>query len=281
LSHFTLIHAFLVLLPKNLLSWVTGWLARLELPHSLQSWLNEAFAQIFRIDQKAAEKPIRSYKSIEDVFTRRLRPGLRPIMGELVSPADGKLARSGPVAKGQLIQAKGLHYSASELALGREQELDAAWFAKVYLAPHNYHRVHLPLSGEIVSVRYIPGQLWPVNLPYVLNFPRLFARNERLVFDFRRPEGNFWVVMVGALNVGRMTSELIPGFVTNADPLELSSAPREFPFEAGKKLQAGDELGVFMLGSTVVLILDSGVAKALSPAPSEGFTPILMGQSLL
>jgi hypothetical protein len=88
-------------------------------------------------------------------------------------------------------------------------------------------------------------------------------------------------VMVGALNVGRMTSELITGFCTNADTLELSSSPREFPFESGKRLQAGDELGVFMLGSTVVVILDSGVSKAIRPTASEGFTPILMGQSLL
>lgn len=284
---FPFLHLILVIVPKNLLSAAVGWLARLEMPRPLQAWANVVFAKIFGIDAGASAEPIESFKSIEDVFTRRLRSGIRPVVGALVSPADGFLARSAPIAQGQLLQAKGIHYSAAELVMGADGSAQIAsfnagrnpgWFVTVYLAPHNYHRVHLPLSGTLECIRYIPGKLWPVNLPYAENFPQLFVANERLVFEFRRAEGLFSVVMVGALNVGRMTTHLWPEMTTNS--AAVSRVTTEHKVAPGRAMAAGDELGVFMLGSTVVLIMDSAVAEGLRPLVAEGNRPILMGQSL-
>lgn len=273
-------------LPKNLISYLTGTIARLELPSPLSGWMVGAFARTFGLNMAEAEHPLSHYKSVEDLFTRKLRDGLRPIAAPLASPADGYLARSAPTQDGMAIQAKGIDYSVEELVYGEgvkaPRPMDPAWFQTIYLAPHNYHRVHSPFSGTVTAVRYVPGQLWPVNLPFVLRIPRLFARNERLVFDFDlEGGGRAWAVMVGAFNVGRMTTPLDPELVTNAAGRQLGAEIVEKSVDL--KVHRGDELGTFMLGSTVVLVFDQKAIATLAPHrvfQAEGNEPILMGQPL-
>ncbi len=271
------------LLPKNLVSWLTGAAMRVKLPKGLAKATCAGFASVFRLDLAEAEHGLDSYATIEDVFTRRLKPGARPIVGPICSPADGYLARSEPAIHGQAVQAKGLDYSLAELIGGRTGAGAApayVWYQTIYLAPHNYHRVHAPFSGRIESLRYVPGQLWPVNLPFVLRIPRLFARNERLVFNFILPGGGrAAVVMVGALNVGRIVSPLAPDLVTNA--LARQTGAEESFRVIGRDVEIGDELGTFMLGSTVIIAYDERALSGNLLVQAQDNRPILMGQTLI
>lgn len=276
----------MALVPKNLVSWLTGRFMELRLPQPLATYACQIFAAVFGIDMSEAEKPITAYESLEALFTRRLKPGARPIRGPVCSPADGYLACSAPVIDGMAIQAKGLAYTVGALVFGK-QAPDAttfAWYHTVYLAPHNYHRVHAPTSGLLTAVRYIPGELWPVNRPFVARVPRLFARNERLVFDFSLPGGGcMHLVMVGALNVGRITTPMAPEVVTNDLHRQLGGlGEQQKRLDPPRPVVAGEELGTFMLGSTVILIWDQAALKstAFSAVQVGEKQPILMGQAL-
>lgn len=274
-------------LPKNLISYGVGALVRLRVPGSLGRTLVGKFASAFHIDMSEAEHPLSAYETIEDLFTRKLKPGSRTPMPPVGSPADGMLARSAPCNNGTALQCKGFEYSLKELVFGptedpEREKLDLAWQQTVYLAPHNYHRVHAPFSGKVTAVRYLPGELWPVNVPFVLRIPRLFARNERLVFDFE-PEfgGRAYAVMVGAFNVGRMVTPLLPSFVSNAVARQLGGVrPVVQRFSPAQEIKIGDELGTFMLGSTVVLVYDRIALERIKLVPNQENRPILMGQPL-
>jgi phosphatidylserine decarboxylase len=274
---------FLHVVPKNLISFITGTVVRLPLGNGTV----RKFASTFNIDMSEAEHPIAHYATIEDLFTRALKPGARTPVGPVCSPADGMLARSAGCENGTALQCKGFEYSLKELVFGptedpERERVRLAWQQTVYLAPHNYHRVHAPFTGRVTALRYLPGELWPVNVPFVLRIPRLFARNERLVFDFElETGGKAYVVMVGALNVGRMVTPLKPGFVTNAVARQTGGArPVVERFSPAKELKIGDELGTFMLGSTVVIAYDETALERIKLVPNEENRPILMGQPL-
>jgi phosphatidylserine decarboxylase len=273
------------LLPKNFLSYATGFAVRLRFPAPIARLLCRSFADAFRLDMSEAEKPLHDYATIEEVFTRRLKPGARQIATPLCSPADGFLARSGPLADGRTaIQAKGHDYSVHELVGGALDpslaDVDFAWFTTIYLAPHNYHRVHSPWAGRLTKIRSIPGDLWPVNKPFVARIPRLFARNERMVFDFELDGGGrAYAVMVGALNVGRIHTAFAPHLTTNTLH-RVTSGGAAVEATIDRPVAAGDELGMFMLGSTVVLVLDRRATERLQPVAGDGNRPILMGASL-
>lgn len=271
----------LAYVPKNFLSWLTGFVVRLRLPFGLQGALNLLFVRLFGIDMSEAEKPLASYRTIEDVFTRKLKPHVRPVQTSVCSPADGILSISAPAHNGEAVQVKGLTYRLDELVFGAQRKEQLAWYATVYLAPHNYHRVHAPVAGVVESIRYFPGELWPVNQPAVRTVPGLFVRNERLVFDFRlEGGGRCHVVMVGALNVGRMTSPLLPDFCTNALHRQLGALPREWTGLA-RSTKVGEELGTFLLGSTVVVVFDQEAARRFRFVQTGKNAPIMMGRSLL
>lgn len=278
---------FLHVVPKNLLSFFTGTLVRLRIPGSAGQAVVRKFASTFKIDMSEAELPLGAYATMEDLFTRKLKPGARTPVPPVASPADGMLARSAACENGTAVQAKGFTYSLKELVFGptedpEREKLELAWQQTVYLAPHNYHRVHAPFAGKVTAVRYLPGELWPVNVPFVLRIPRLFARNERLVFDFEPAfGGRAFVVMVGALNVGRMVTPLLPTFVSNAVARQLGGARAVLhKFEPGKTVAIGDELGTFMLGSTVVIVYDKVALERINLVPNLENRPILMGQPL-
>lgn len=272
------------LYPQNFFSFLLGALVRVKIPF-ISPLLNKLFVLVFRINMEEAEKSIEDYGTIEDVFTRALKPDARSAFGELTSPADGTWSQAGALENGSAIQAKGLYYDPIELVYGPSHDLIGAEppkfssFATIYLAPHNYHRVHSPVGGTLERIRYIPGELWPVNEPFVKWLPKLFTRNERLIFDIAlEGGGKVHAVMVGALNVGRMVSPFLEGFASN----DYFNDARAKLFEMDEKvsLKPGDELGTFMLGSTVVLVFDDLAEKKLPSLNFKGKSPIKMGESL-
>jgi phosphatidylserine decarboxylase len=274
------------LLPQNMVSLAVGSLVRAKLPGALAKPLNKAFVSAFGINMAEAEKPIGDYLTIEDIFTRKLQAGSRSVAAGFVSPADGILERSEVTQEGHAIQAKGIKYCLREFVFGRSASIHnnseylPSWFTTVYLAPHNYHRVHAPCSGKVVGLRYIPGRLWPVNRPAVSAIPGLFCRNERLVFDVETSGGGkVWVVMVGAFNVGRMVTPLQKDFVSNAVSRQFSSV-KPIEMSVSQEIAAGDEIGTFMLGSTVIVVFDKKAMEELTPRLVEAPVAVCMGQSL-
>lgn len=272
----------LKMVPQNLLSRTTGRLVRIRFPQPLGMASCWAFARAAGIDLAEAEKPLSNYRTIEDLFTRKLAAGRRTVESSFVSPADGYLVRSGQPKNADLaVQVKGIDYSLKELVFGKgnsAQDFSALWYATVYLAPHNYHRVHASTNGSLTEIRHIPGRLWPVNQRYVSFVPQLFCENERLTFTQDLGTGQkLYTVMVGALNVGRITTPFLPDFATNScskdrETIQAINPPRP--------IKVGDELGTFMLGSTVVLVLSGRDKGKRNLVETESIRPILMGQTL-
>jgi phosphatidylserine decarboxylase len=231
------------------------------------------------LDEAAESDPF-SYRSFNAFFTRALRPGVRPLAGgerDLVSPVDGTVSQLGTVREGQLLQAKGLHYSAGALladesATGR---YEGGAFACIYLAPHNYHRIHMPLAGRLTATRYVPGQLFSVNAATARTVPGLFARNERVVCEFDTELGPLAVVLVGALFVGSI--ETVHAGEINP-PSVRGGAVRAIDSGVGRQFARGEELGRFNMGSTVVLLL--GHRATRFAAGIDAGSTLRLGQAL-
>jgi phosphatidylserine decarboxylase len=273
------------LLPQNWISYWTGRIAEIQLrPPLLARWVCQTFVNLFHIDMTEAEHPLSAYPTPQAVFTRRLRHGMRPIEGPFCSPADGTLTHSAPVQAEDFLPAKRSIYSLGELVYGDAQHpapFASGWTSTVYLAPHNYHRVHSPVSGTLRTIRHIPGRLWSVAPILVKYLPRLFVENERVVFDIETQAGHAYVIMVGALNVGKISpAGLNPPFYSNMHP---RGALRVSTFSCERVLQAGDELGTFLLGSTAIVLLDQGEADCYSSSLKPVFSPrsVKMGTSFL
>ena len=258
------------LAPQHLLSRAFGWLADSRRPW-LKRLLIGAFCRLYAVDlSEAARGRQADYQSFNDFFTRSLKAGARPLAGALSCPADGTVAALGRVGQARLLQAKGVDYSLAEL-LGEAGEASASRFEggsyiAIYLAPHNYHRFHLPCAGELLGARYIPGALFSVNAATARHRRRLFARNERLVAHFAGSQGAFAYVMVGAL----LVAGIEPVWRTSPYP------PGRARQEAMKRRFAqGEELGRFRMGSTVILVFE----RALDFAVKAG-DEVKMGQAL-
>lgn len=274
---------FLELLPKNAISQAFGWLVRQEWPAPMNTWICKAFARLYRINLREASQPIEAYQTLEDFFTRQLKSGIRPIIGPFASPADGTLVYSQPTEQGgRALQVKGIYYNLDELIYGQgiTNQHDWTWYTTIYLAPYDYHRVHAPVSGRLTQIRYFPGELWPVNQTFVNLVPQLFSTNERIVFDFLLPNGGkVAVVMVGALNVGRICTPYWPEFFTN-DRL-FGSYPKTHDLgQNPPQVDLGEEIGTFMLGSTVVIAMDSLAEKHVLPESILSKVRIKMGECL-
>jgi phosphatidylserine decarboxylase len=274
-------YTLLRLLPKNTFSRALGAACRLPAPRPLVRAAIRAFAKKYGVDASEAERPIEEYPTFTAFFTRRLKPGARPIApGERlpVSPVDGTLGELGEVVDGRAYQAKGKHYTLGELIGGPNAEEDAARFAggafcSIYLAPYNYHRIHAPLGGEITGYVNMPGQLWPVNPVGVRNVEKLFCVNERLTTFLKTPRGDCAVVAVGATNVGRIRA-VYDDVVTNA---RLSRRPERKIYPQPVRVEKGGELAIFEMGSTVVLLFAKGVKLAAHLQPGM---PIKLGEAL-
>jgi len=266
-------------LPRNAYSRALGRVGSLPLPPGVRTAALRLFARRYSIDPDEAELPLSEYASLNAFFTRRLKPGLRPIDPRpevVVSPSDGALAASGRVTDGHLLQVKGLDYRLDQLLQDRQAEgwFEGGSYCTVYLCPSDYHRVHFPAAGSLLGYRYLPGTLYPVNSFGVRNVHDLFVVNERMVTYLRtEAHGHMAVVMVGALAVGRI-SVAYDSLETNAGGLRTPAVAR---FEQPRPCAAGDDLGVFHLGSTVVLLCED---PELSPTLPEG-ARVRMGQVLL
>jgi len=266
----------LSILPKHGMSRVAGRVANLAVPWPLRASVYRAYARIFGAKLDEVELPLTSYGSINMFFTRRLKPGLRPIAANaIVSPVDGTVGAYGPVDDDVLVQAKGRTYSLAALVGDEElaQAMDGGTFTTLYLAPKDYHRIHVPLDGDIVAATYIPGELWPVNVYAVAHVADLFAVNERIVITIRgRAGGTMVVVLVGATMVGT-TRVAFDDLHTNARRREVQHRRYDPPIP----VRAGGPLGHFEFGSTVIVV-SSPFAGTLGPL--ETGETVLMGQRI-
>lgn len=244
-------------LPKKKLSRVMGRLMHLRCPQPMGLFLVWAFAKIYKINTAEAAKPVSQYPSIGDFFIRELKPGARPLADDpVVHPADSKISQIGIISDGQMIQAKGLKYSVQEICQDLEafKKYEGGLFVTYYLCPTDYHRVHAPTDMNIHQVTYAPGELWPVNQWSTHNVRNLFGINERVIIDFKAPQGLATLVLVGATNVGQMSLSFDSQIVTNvplASGAEVTSSIRK---SYAVNLQKGDHVGTFHMGSTVVMI---------------------------
>jgi phosphatidylserine decarboxylase len=259
------------------LSRILGHLSDLRLPRVLRVAAIQAYARAYGVDLAEAAEPPSAYPTFNAFFTRRLREGVRPIdagSGVLVSPSDSRLSAIGRVpADGRLEQVKGESYGIDAL-LGSGEEaarFEGGVAATLYLSPAMYHRVHSPVDGEIVAWRYVPGRLFPVNAAGVRSVSGLFTRNERVsVLLETAAHGPVTVVLVGAANVGRI-GLAFADLVTNR-----GHAPGAVRPQAPIPIRRGDDLGVFNLGSTVVLLVAD---LRLVPAARAGDL-VRVGQAL-
>lgn len=255
----------LSVLPKHGMSRTAGFLANRTIPRPLRPAAYRAYGRIFGARLEEAELPLDAYPCVNAFFTRALRPGLRPIEPDaIVSPADSAVGACGPVMDGTLVQAKGRDYSLAGLLgdAGLAHRMDGGTFATLYLAPRDYHRVHVPIDGTIDMAAYIPGQLWPVNVFAVAHVADLFAANERIVVTLEPPGGGVVaVVLVGATMVG-MTRLVFDDLHTNARRRERQVRRYDPPIA----MHAGDPLGHFEFGSTVILVCsaDAGTLDRLA-----------------
>jgi len=266
------------LLPQRLLATVIYRIARCRWP-IIKDPLIRWFAAHYSVElSEARQEDLRSYSTFNDFFTRALRTDARPLQGDettIASPVDGCLTEFGVARAGQLLQAKGIDYGLQEL-LGepRESAVDFALgsYATLYLAPHNYHRVHMPLAGTLQRTRYIPGRRFSVNRDTVLGIPRLFCRNERVICWFNTAAGPMVVVLVGALNVSSISTRWL-GEIPSGEPQLWRD--RGIP---QRHYGRGDEIARFNLGSTVILILPTS-----QPAWTKGLQAgqaVTVGQAL-
>jgi phosphatidylserine decarboxylase len=249
------------LVRQHSLSRLVGRLAASETPW-LRDRLIRRFAAAYRVDLTEAARGIGEFQSFNDFFTRELKPGARPFADAsrfILSPADGAVSQLGPIAGGQIIQAKGRDYSVAELlgcGVDEAARFEGGSFITIYLSPKDYHRVHMPAIGTLARTRYIPGDLFSVNTATAEGVDRLFARNERLACQFDGPDGHFASVMVGAMIVAGIDTVWPNTFRTHA------TAPVHEDFaDKGHAFAAGDEMGRFYLGSTVVLLFEPGRAE--------------------
>ncbi len=248
----------LKLLPKNLVSRAFGSVSEVEFPPPLQSTVNRVFADFTGVDLDESEQDPDAYASLNAFFTRKLRAGSRPVAtddaAEVVSPVDGVLSHFGPIVDNTLIQAKGREYRLVDLVdSGRERHVfDGGHFATMYLSPRDYHRIHSPSSGDVSHISYIPGHLFPVNPFAVRNIDELFAVNERLISYIDNPKlGRLGVVKVGATCVGRIGVSF-----HDIETNHRFRRRREFELDEPVGVHHGDELGIFNLGSTVIILIE-------------------------
>jgi phosphatidylserine decarboxylase len=245
-------------LPHHPLSRVVLRVTRMRSP-TVKNSLIGAFMRGFSPEMRDAVQPDPlAYASFNDFFTRALRPDARPVATDpraLISPVDGTLSQAGPISSGRLLQAKGRYYGLDELLSGAARDWAPHFsdgdFATIYLAPYNYHRIHMPCDGELREAWYVPGRLFSVNTAAAASIAGLFVRNERVVLLFEGPLGPFAVILVGALFVGSMTT-VWHGDVAPRSPRRATRLPTVAA--AAARLARGAELARFNMGSTVILL---------------------------
>jgi phosphatidylserine decarboxylase len=267
------------LLPHHLLCRIVYALTRARATW-LKNLLISVFMRAYRpVMADAIEPEPQRYASFNAFFTRALKPGARPADPDplsVVSPCDGTLSIAGTLRASQLLQAKGHAFSLEALLSDGGDfagALRGGLYATLYLAPFNYHRVHMPLAGRLAAAWHVPGRLFSVNAATVARVPNLFARNERVICAFEGEHGAFVVVLVGALFVGSIST------VWHGEVTPRRGVHRLEPATGAALWQPrGAELGLFNMGSTVLLLLPPGLAR-WQPALQPG-AALAVGQPL-
>ncbi len=264
------------LIPQHLLSKLMFRFARIKIV-----WIKNSFTRWFikkyQVNLEEAESTnIDDYLSFNEFFTRDLKPNSRPISRSslVISPVDGIVSHSGYIKDSQIIQAKGHYFEVSQLLAGESaSKFDNGQFSTIYLSPKDYHRVHMPFDAKLVSMRYIPGNLFSVNQRTVNKVKGIFARNERLVCRFETSFGEAIFVLVGAIFVGSMQTswqgQITPPYGKYVKTYDYTDKELE--------LNKGDEMARFNMGSTVIMLLPEGAPELVMHSGQV----LRMGQSVV
>ena len=272
---------FQYLLPHHLLSRGVGVLAQ---NHLLRKLFIRTFIKRYKVDLSQAKiQDVEKFENFNAFFTRELQADARPLptaQGAIVCPADGAVSQLGDIADGNLLQAKGKHYSCQSLLAGDAQMaalFQSGKFATIYLSPSDYHRVHMPMAGILKKTIYVPGKLFSVNQTTAESVPNLFARNERLVCLFTTAAGPMAVILVGAMIVAGIDTvwagEVCP--MAGKRDIQITDYSNQIP---AVQLPLGGELGRFRLGSTAIVLFQHGAMKFESSL--EATSSVAMGQLL-
>lgn len=244
------------LVPKHAYTAVVGYLSESKKP-IIKNFLIKRFVNEFHVNMSEAiiEDPY-AYATFNDFFIRKLKPQLRPIAkADIVLPVDGLVSQIGLINEGQIIQAKGYDYTVEKLLNCSPQKANQfvnGKFATLYLSPKDYHRVHMPLDAELISMTYIPGSLFSVRKNVVELIPKLYVRNKRLVMSFKTAIGPMEMVMVGATLVGKIGTSW-------AGDLKESKQITHYDYRQKPiKIKQGEEIGYFKMGSTVIVLFANG-----------------------
>ena len=251
------------ILPKYWLTAIVYRVARVR--HTgFKNFIITQFVKLYKVDTADIRLSLPDdFANFNEFFIRELHADARPIDADaaaIVSPVDGTVSQCGELRGEAILQAKGIDYSLDELLatnLAEARGFANGRFATIYLAPYNYHRVHAPMTGSLVSASYVPGDLFSVNAATAANIPGLFRRNERLILNFSTPVGAVAVILVGALNVGSISTpwsgEIRPRYSGVVESIDLGDRPIA--------VNKGELLGWFNMGSTVILLLPEGVCS--------------------
>ncbi|MFB0988509.1 MAG: archaetidylserine decarboxylase [Gammaproteobacteria bacterium] len=272
---------FQYLLPHHLLSRGVGVLAQ---NHLLRKLFIRAFIKRYKVDLSQAKiQEVDKFENFNAFFTRELQSNARPlaiVQGAIVCPADGTVSQLGNITDGNLLQAKGRHYSCKSLLAGDAQMAElfrSGKFATIYLSPRDYHRVHMPMTGILKKTVYVPGKLFSVNQATADSVPNLFARNERLICLFGTEAGPMAVILVGAMIVAGIDTtwagEVFP--TTGKREIIETDYTNQAP---AVELPLGSELGRFRLGSTAIVLFPHGAMKFESSLKAT--SGVAMGQLL-
>ena len=249
------------LLPKRALTALAGWAASAA-GGAATTYAIRRFVRRYGVNMSEAANPdVASYPTFNDFFTRALKPGARPLAhADLVCPVDGAISQFGAIERDQIFQAKGHHYSTTAL-VGGDAALAGRFqdgsFATLYLSPKDYHRIHMPCDGRLLRMLHVPGDLFSVNPTTARGVPGLFARNERVVCVFEGARGPFVLVLVGATIVGSMAT-VWHGIV---NPPRVAQVREWHYADEPVQLKQGNEMGRFLLGSTVVMLFPKGTLR--------------------
>ncbi|HPU78985.1 archaetidylserine decarboxylase [Accumulibacter sp.] len=266
------------LIPKQALTTLAGKFAESE-AGSLSTSVIRWFVKRYGVDLSEAvdDDPV-SYRSFNEFFTRPLRAGARPLANaDFLCPVDGAISQFGRIDRDQIFQAKGHHYSTTAL-VGGDSALAARFedgaFATLYLSPRDYHRIHMPVAGRLLRMMHVPGTLFSVNPTTARGVPGLFARNERVVCVFEAEFGCFILILVGATIVGSMATV----WHGTVNPSRSKEIRQWYYADQQIRLHKGQEMGRFLLGSTVVMLFPKNVLRFNTDWVPE--RPIRMGEAM-
>ena len=242
----------------GLISQLFGKFASKAFSPAVQSFINGAYVKIMGLDMSEFHSP-QTYKTLNALFTRKLKQMRNFTLDgdKVISPCDALVTEAGNLEVNQALQIKGMRYSidaflGEHIVKANRNRLKDGQYINFYLSPKDYHRYHIPINMQILKAVHIPGKLYPVNMPALNNIKNLFIENERVVLECISDNRLIYMVLVGALNVGKMELSFEPSIKTNSD----ISSPQVYEYDA-LYLNKGDDFGSFMMGSTIIFITEA------------------------